>query len=191
LEKERKIQIIKAAAKRFDKHGVNKTTLSEIARDLRIGKATIYGYFTSKEELFSSVLEWEGSQFIEEIQTIFNKEDIPFRERFLEYFNSKENISLRYKLMIDSFIKVLDEKGLDNELLFIKDLLSKEEEQIKIVLSKAAANKNPGLEPGLPLFIVLKSWGLYFGLRLHLLSFHGNNLNLKEILLKEIDNFLA
>jgi len=191
LEKERKTQIIKAAAKRFDKHGVNKTTLNEIARDLRIGKATIYGYFSSKEELFSSVLVWEGSQFIEEIQNIFNKEDIPFRERFLQYFNSKDNISLRYKLMMDSFIKVIDEKGLDNELLFIKGLLAKEEDLIKAVLSKAAANKFTAANPELPLFIVLKSWGLYFGLRLHLLSFHENSSNLKDILLKEIDIFLA
>jgi AcrR family transcriptional regulator len=54
--KEKKLQIIKAAAKRFDKHGLAKTTLNEIARDLRIGKATLYGYFSSKEELFFSVL---------------------------------------------------------------------------------------------------------------------------------------
>jgi len=51
LDKERKIQIIKAAVKRFTKHGLHKTTLDEVARDLRIGKATIYNYFESKEDL--------------------------------------------------------------------------------------------------------------------------------------------
>ncbi len=188
LEKERKLQIIKAAAKRFDKHGVNKTTLNEIARDLRIGKATIYGYFNSKEELFFSVLEWEGSQFLEEAQNIFNKEELQIRDRFLQYFDSKENISQRYKLMIDSFIKVLDEKGFDGELLFIKNLLTKEEELIKSVLLKANTNKNTSVEPSLPIFLALKSWGLYFGFKLHLLSTPGNNIDLKKNLLKEIDN---
>ena len=190
MEKERKLQIIKAAAKRFDKHGVNKTTLNEIARDLRIGKATIYGYFNSKEELFFSVLEWEGSQFLEEVQDIFNKEEIQIRDRFLKYFDSKENISQRYKLMIDSFIKVLDDKGFDGEFLFIKNLLAKEENLIKSVLVKTNAIKNRNTESSLPLFIAIKSWGLYFGFKLHSLSTPGNNLDLKEILLKEIDNFL-
>jgi len=42
MANERKIQIIKAAAKRFARHGLNKTTLDEVARDIRIGKATIF-----------------------------------------------------------------------------------------------------------------------------------------------------
>ena len=73
LAKEKKLQIIKAAAKRFDKHGINKTTLNEIARDLRIGKATLYGYFNSKEDIFFSVLEWEGSQYLEEVKSILDE----------------------------------------------------------------------------------------------------------------------
>ena len=56
-DKDRKIQILKAAVKRFAKHGLNKTTLDEIARDLRIGKATIYNYFESKEELFYETIK--------------------------------------------------------------------------------------------------------------------------------------
>ncbi len=191
MEKERKLQIIKAAAKRFDKHGVNKTTLNEIARDLRIGKATIYGYFKSKEELFFSVLDWEGSQFLEEAQTIFNKEEIPLRDRFLQYFDSKENVSQRYKLMVDSFLNVIEEKGFDGELLFIKNLLAKEEELIKSVLSRYRNDKNTNVDSALPIYIVLKSWGRYFGFKLFSLSGPGGDLNLNEILIKELDNLLV
>ncbi len=191
MEKERKLQIIKAAAKRFDKHGVNKTTLNEIARDLRIGKATIYGYFVSKEELFFSVLEWEGSQFLEEARAIFNNEEFQLRDRFLQYFDSKESISQRYKLMLDSFLKVLDEKGIDGEMLFIKNLLAREEDLIRSVLTKAYAGKSFNIESSLPVFIALKSWGLFFGFKLYTLSVQPDSLHLKEILLKEIDNFLA
>ena len=191
MEKERKLQIIKAAAKRFDKHGVNKTTLNEIARDLRIGKATIYGYFNSKEDLFFSVLEWEGSQFLEEIQVIFNKEEIPLRERFLEYFNSKDSFSQKYKLMMDSFIKVLDEKGFDYELKFIKNLLSKEEEMVKSVIANASKGKSVLPESNLFKFIVLQSWGMYFGIRLHTLSTPEKILDLKESMLKKFDSLLS
>ncbi|MGA7721698.1 MAG: TetR/AcrR family transcriptional regulator [Ignavibacteriaceae bacterium] len=190
LAKEKKVQIIKAAAKRFDKHGINKTTLNEIARDLRIGKATLYGYFTSKEDIFYSVLEWEGSQYLEEVKTIFDKEEIPIQYRFLDYFKSKENISLRYKLMFDSFLRVLDDKGLEIELAFVKTLLNNEEEFIKSVLIKAKRIKENALDHTLPLFIVLKSWGLSFGTKLHTLANSGNIFDLKETIIKEINNYL-
>ncbi len=187
MEKERKLQIIKAAVKRFDKHGVNKTTLNEIARDLRIGKATIYGYFKSKEDLFFSVLDYEGSQFLEEVKIIFAKEEIPLQERFLEYFKSKENISQRYKLIADSFVKTLDDKGFENELNFIKKLFNDEEEIIKAVLIKAGNKNIDGL---LPNFIVLKSWGLSLSLRIQTLSNPQKSIEMKDILMKYIGNLL-
>ena len=69
----RKQQIIKAAQRRFVRHGLAKTTLEEIARDLRLGKATIYHYFKSKEEIFYSVLNSEIERYIEEIKSIFER----------------------------------------------------------------------------------------------------------------------
>ncbi|MCZ7612419.1 MAG: TetR/AcrR family transcriptional regulator [Ignavibacteriaceae bacterium] len=72
MAKGRKEEIVRAAAKRFSRHGFNKTTLEEIARDIRIGKPTIYHYFTSKDELFNSSVEFQSSQFIEDIKAIFN-----------------------------------------------------------------------------------------------------------------------
>ena len=188
--KEKKVQIIRAAAKRFDKHGINKTTLNEIARDLRIGKATLYGYFTSKEDIFFSVLDWEGSQYLEEINSIFGKEEVPLRERFLEYFRSKENLSQRYKLMIDSLLQVLEDKGLEIELKFVKNLLNNEEEFIKSILIKAKGVKENILDPSLSLFIVLKSWGLSFSIKLQTLANSNDNVDIKQAMTKEIDNYL-
>jgi AcrR family transcriptional regulator len=190
IAKEKRLQIIKAAAKRFDKHGINKTTLNEIARDLRIGKATLYGYFTSKDDIFLSVLDWEGSQYLEEVKIIFGKEEIPLRDRFLEYFGSKENLSQRYKLMIESLLQVLEDKGLEIEVTFVKNLLSNEEEFIKSVLIKAKGIKESALDPSLPFFIVLKSWGLGFGIKLHTLAIPDNSFDMKEALVKDIDNYL-
>jgi len=190
LAKEKKLQIIKAAAKRFDKHGINKTTLNEIARDLRIGKATLYGYFASKEDIFYSVLDWEGSQYLEEINSIFGKEEVPLRERFLEYFRSKENLSQRYKLMIDSLLQVLEDKGLEIELKFVKNLLNNEEEFIKSILIKAKGVKENILDPSLSLFIVLKSWGLSFSIKLKTLANSNDNVDIKQAMTKEIDNYL-
>ena len=188
--KEKKLQIIKAAAKRFDKHGLAKTTLNEIARDLRIGKATLYGYFSSKEELFFSVLNWEGSQYLDEIKSIFEKEEVPMRERFGEYFNSKENISQRYKVLNDSLLLLLDDKGLENEITFVKNLLNEEEELIRSVLIKTKGMKESAVDPELPTFMVLKSWGLNFSLKLKSFSSPDKIPDFNKILLKLIDVYL-
>ena len=71
MANERKIQIIKAAAKRFARHGLNKTTLDEVARDIRIGKATIYHYFQSKDDLFYEALKWEIDIFLISVKNNF------------------------------------------------------------------------------------------------------------------------
>ncbi len=61
-----KNDILDAAKKRFDRFGFKKTTLDEIAKDLKISKKTIYEYFTDKEDLFISL-------FIAETLTARNK----------------------------------------------------------------------------------------------------------------------
>ncbi|MGO1595319.1 MAG: TetR/AcrR family transcriptional regulator [Sphingobacterium sp.] len=49
--KSRKVQIIEAALKRFAHFGFHKTTMNEIADDLRITKANLYYYYPDKSTL--------------------------------------------------------------------------------------------------------------------------------------------
>ena len=109
MANERKQQIIRTAAKRFARHGLGKTTLDEIARDIRIGKATIYHYFTSKDELFFETLKWESDQFIDDIKAIFNNEDLAVSARLIEYISLKENVDQKYKLLYNLFLQLLNE----------------------------------------------------------------------------------
>ena len=48
----RKEQIIKAALSVFKNNGIEKATMDEIAKEADFGKATLYYYFSSKEEIF-------------------------------------------------------------------------------------------------------------------------------------------
>lgn len=48
----RRTAIIEAATRVFMKNGFEKTTMSDVADELGGSKATLYGYFSSKEELF-------------------------------------------------------------------------------------------------------------------------------------------
>ena len=62
-KKEKRNQIIKAAAIVFARKGFAGTTMNEIAVQAMIGKGTIYEYFNSKEALFFAVFEWYTSEF--------------------------------------------------------------------------------------------------------------------------------
>lgn len=48
-------RILDAAKARFERFGVKKTTMDEIAKDVGISKKTVYELFKSKEDLFISV----------------------------------------------------------------------------------------------------------------------------------------
>ena len=62
----RKKRIIKGALSVFNELGIEKTTMDEIAHESGFGKATLYYYFASKDEVFIAIMEdgwkklWEG-----------------------------------------------------------------------------------------------------------------------------------
>ena len=58
----RRNAIIEAATRVFLKNGFEKTTMSDIADELGGSKATLYGYFSSKEELFLEVMSVLGEE---------------------------------------------------------------------------------------------------------------------------------
>jgi len=53
---EKKERILKSAEKLFARFGFRKTTMNEIARDVRMGKSTLYYYFKSKENVLEAVI---------------------------------------------------------------------------------------------------------------------------------------
>jgi TetR/AcrR family transcriptional repressor of mexJK operon len=59
-------KILEAALKRFTHYGASKTTMNEIADDLRCSKASLYYYFPDKKGLHFAVLEKIGEIFFAE-----------------------------------------------------------------------------------------------------------------------------
>jgi AcrR family transcriptional regulator len=53
-------EILKAAEELFQKWGLNKTTMEDIAKQAGKGKSTLYYYFKSKEEIFEAVVMKEA-----------------------------------------------------------------------------------------------------------------------------------
>ncbi len=190
MENDRKTQIIKTAVKRFSKHGLGKTTLDEIARDLRIGKATIYHYFVSKEALFYSSLEWESEQFIEEVKSIFENEALPVRERFNEYFLCKEKLDQNHKLLYEIFLLLMKDDSFEKEKNILKSMLRKEEIILEMVLAPAYRLKELKQIPSLPVMFVTTSWGWLFGVKLNQITRGEDQILSKELLNILIENVL-
>ena len=73
--KERKLRILEGALRVFNDVGIEKTTMDEIAHESGFGKATLYYYFSSKDDVFVYIMEhgwkqlWEGieSRVVENI----------------------------------------------------------------------------------------------------------------------------
>ena len=59
----RKEQILESALNVFKSTGLDGTTMDEIAKQADFGKATLYYYFSSKEEIFIELLDRAGKQF--------------------------------------------------------------------------------------------------------------------------------
>ena len=191
MPKERKQEIIRAAAKRFARHGPGKTTLDEIARDIRIGKATIYHYFESKDELFFASLRWEAEQFIKDIKAIFNNEELAIGARMLEYISYKENVDVRYKLLFDLLLQLVNDDSFEKEKLILTELLKKEEEIIKLVLGSIYSSRVVGMNESLPNFIVTSSWGAFFSNKVNQIVNKDRVLKTRDLVFKSLENILS
>lgn len=191
MAKQRKDEIVRAAAKRFSRHGFNKTTLDEIARDVRIGKPTIYHYFKSKDELYYSSINFQSSEFIEDIKAIFNNQDLPVGARLLEYFAFKESINHRYKLLYELMLALFKDDHLEKEKEILQQLIQKESEVVGLILNSIYTGRIESMNLSLPLYIVHLSWGLLFSNILKEIFVGGKLVNMKELLFKSLESILS
>ncbi len=71
--------------KLFSEKGYEQTSMEEIAREAEIGKATIYGYFKNKQEIFIAFCDEELDRSLEKLE--INKTDNkPILEILVGYF---------------------------------------------------------------------------------------------------------
>ncbi len=191
MAKDRKDQIILAAVKRFARQGMGKTTLDEIAGDIRIGKATIYHYFESKEQLFYESLRYETESFIEAIKAIFNNTGLAVGERLLDYISFKETIDSNYKLIFNLMIKLMEDNSSGQEKEILTSMLKREEEIIRLVLNSIYSTRIESMNESIPNFIVTSTWGIFFSSRINRVSYPGKIVNIKDLVFKSLENLLS
>lgn len=67
-------EIILHAQRLFEKYGIEKTTMEDIAKACGKGKSTLYYYYKSKNEIFEAVIHNEIKNFNIESQTLANEQ---------------------------------------------------------------------------------------------------------------------
>lgn len=133
----RKELILKVAKERFAKYGFKKTTMNEIAADLKMGKPTLYYYFPTKEQIFEEVLKFEIDEFQNALKEIEKNENLTIEGKLKLYFDVRlktfSDQSNLYRLQIDavSLMHILDSKSLYFKLIDI------ENEFLRTILLKA------------------------------------------------------
>jgi AcrR family transcriptional regulator len=89
-------------SKLFDKYGIQKTTVDEIAKAAGISKGSFYQFYPSKEELFFDILESLDKENKEKLSGDLFPADRSYRESFEKFLNgileSIKNASLMNKL---------------------------------------------------------------------------------------------
>lgn len=136
-----KEEILDIAKKHFDRFGFKKTTLDEIAKDLKISKKTIYEHFEDKEDLFVS---------------LFIRETLSARQKIFEGIPDTVNSIEKLKMALergtyifnkDSFlVRVLkDDDGLYSPFLTTKYHEMVEEGIIAIIAEILTEGKEKGL----------------------------------------------
>lgn len=122
---DKKQLIIQSAIEVFCDNGFEKTTISNVARHAGIGKGTVYGYFKSKEELFSNCVIAMFDYFNDGFMEILSQ-DIPFREKLNSCFKHTETLLSRASMGIS-----LINKKPTGELIFLADIMKTEADFLK------------------------------------------------------------
>lgn len=146
MKEEKQNIIMKAAKELFQKFGLHKTTVDEIAEKAGVGKGTIYNYYDSKEKIFEDVLEDEVNELKNETSIELQKEQRPdeklrryfllrmtlacklaqkyttFKDEYLEYYGFIERIRKKYNEYEFQVIKNILQEGVDKNIFNIKDI---------------------------------------------------------------------
>ena len=105
-----KEKIGKAAMQCFEKYGLDKTTLDDIAQSIGLNKASLYYYYKNKEDIFIEVALKEGEDYIASLQQkallkkgIENQVWFYMHSRFIYY----KNILNMNRVSVETLNKIL------------------------------------------------------------------------------------
>ena len=97
---QRKKIILDGALQSFSKNGIDGMTMGNIASESDFGKATIYYYFPSKEDIVCSIMEIGWQDLWESVEEMV-VEDISARKKFVKILNQMADIVFQNKILYE------------------------------------------------------------------------------------------
>ncbi len=147
LRQKRQEEIICAAMRVFKKNGIENSKMEDIAIEAGIGKATIYGYFTSKRELFEEMIFYNMNKYKEALEKIVVKNN-SFHEK-LEKLCKHHSSFIAKSVDIFQIININKVLSESTKIKFIeeqKEILGLIKEMVKKAKDKKEIKKNIELE---------------------------------------------
>ena len=86
---ERQIEIIEAATKRIDEHGIQDLTIKTLAADLNLSEAALYRHFKSKNEILLGLLTYFIEEMKGRLDAILSNKDRSPSELLKDLFDSQ------------------------------------------------------------------------------------------------------
>ncbi|HEU4470023.1 MAG TPA: TetR/AcrR family transcriptional regulator [Flavisolibacter sp.] len=119
--------IVEAAIRRFAHFGVAKTTMSEIATDLALSKASLYYYFPDKLSLYAAVLQRIAEAGEKNDDEALAKEKDPLKA-ILFFLEKRTEFIIKYHNILE-FLKTFTSNNIPKELEPVFSYLKKRELQ--------------------------------------------------------------
>lgn len=138
-------KILSAADCLFQKYGLNKTTMEDIAREAGKGKSTLYYYFKSKEEIFDAIIQDEKNKFFDQAQKLIAA--APSARQKMEAFCKSRLLRIKevtnlYEVMINEVREMLGNGQMtDPTLKYRTEHNEKEIRILKGILQYGVATK--------------------------------------------------
>ena len=122
-------KIIVTSGRIFSRYGFKKTTMDEIAAELKMGKSSVYYYFKSKEEIFEAVVLYEANVLRNELTKAIKSVESPvgkMKNYVFVRMITFEKLSNYYNAIFDrnlahfNFIEMIREKYDREELAILR-----------------------------------------------------------------------
>ena len=108
--KEKRQEIVQVAARIFGDVGYHRASMSAISAELGGSKATLYGYFESKEQLFAAVLMDALDEYGSKVFSVFEDDERPLEDvlrsfggGYIDFVTRPEVLGLQKSAMAGEF----------------------------------------------------------------------------------------
>ena len=159
----RKEQILSSALSVFKKNGIEKATMDEIAKEADFGKATLYYYFSSKEEIFTEQMNRGWKMIWESIEHVVHDHAKP-KDTFINSLNIIGGLVRKDQVLFEFLFtapKMLPDADNSTNLEW-KKYQTKMYDVLQTLLEEAIAKKEfPEIRPDL---LMRAIGGLFHGL---------------------------